>query len=424
MGFEITSRGVLKKYSWEKGDSPDLIIPDSVKVIGEKAFENRIGIFSLTIPEGVTAIRQYAFRGCGHLEKLTIPSTMQSIDERAINKTCYSLAECIINVEDENVDLSCLFEHTRERFTVSDSNKLYSCFDGALYSKDMTHLIRCPVERTRISISDKCNTISQSAFSRTKIEEIIIPKNVETIEERAFHNCEKLRSVTIENGVKRIGKYAFLFCDELKQCVIPPSVISVGADAFDHGVMKKGSVDKMQTNESFVINGDVLEEYITPDSAISCCEDEGCENVAEYIAWTGKNPSWAKIKVPGTIKAIGVNAFCSNDYISSITLSEGVEEVGNNAFEDCLYLNSVSFPQSIRKIGNGIFKGCGNLKSISFYKGGKKKKLDMHWLDGDLEETYQIDLVCSFIVAASDSERQAVISQIKDSEIIEQLKKM
>ena len=52
MGFQITNDGVLKKYIEENGVS-EVVIPDCVKEIGERAFEH-CTLKSITIPDSVT----------------------------------------------------------------------------------------------------------------------------------------------------------------------------------------------------------------------------------------------------------------------------------------------------------------------------------------------------------------------------------
>ena len=61
--FEIES-GVLKDY---KGEAVDVVIPDNVKYIGEKAFEG-LYIESVVIPASVKEIRAHAFKDCVDLK--------------------------------------------------------------------------------------------------------------------------------------------------------------------------------------------------------------------------------------------------------------------------------------------------------------------------------------------------------------------
>ena len=69
----------LSSYS-----SSDLIIPPTVDghpvvAIGNKAFEYRSGLTSVTIPTSVTSIGYGAFGGCSELTSVTIPASVISI---------------------------------------------------------------------------------------------------------------------------------------------------------------------------------------------------------------------------------------------------------------------------------------------------------------------------------------------------------
>lgn len=75
MGFQI-SNGVLKKYTEEKGVT-EIVIPDSVQRIGERAFSGCDNITNVTIPDSVTSIGGSAFAGCSNLENITIPNSVQ-----------------------------------------------------------------------------------------------------------------------------------------------------------------------------------------------------------------------------------------------------------------------------------------------------------------------------------------------------------
>jgi hypothetical protein len=63
------------------------IIPNTVQTIGNSAFENCIGLVSISIPESVTDIEPWAFSGCTGLSSLTIPMGVENIKSGTFNNT-------------------------------------------------------------------------------------------------------------------------------------------------------------------------------------------------------------------------------------------------------------------------------------------------------------------------------------------------
>lgn len=62
------------------------------------------------------------------------------------------------------------------------------------------------------SFKTKNNEIGPFMFCRTKLEKIILPTNITSIADCAFHSCENLKEITFPNGLTQIGKEAFKDC--------------------------------------------------------------------------------------------------------------------------------------------------------------------------------------------------------------------
>lgn len=68
----------------------ELVIPESISVIGDNAFSNCTGLTSLTVSDQVTAIGNSAFAGCDNLASVALGNDVKSIGERAF-AACNSL---------------------------------------------------------------------------------------------------------------------------------------------------------------------------------------------------------------------------------------------------------------------------------------------------------------------------------------------
>ena len=62
--------GILVKYN---GAGGEVVVPDGVIAIGERAFEENEKITSLTLPDGVTSVGKLAFSGCSGLKTIVLP---------------------------------------------------------------------------------------------------------------------------------------------------------------------------------------------------------------------------------------------------------------------------------------------------------------------------------------------------------------
>ncbi|MEO2121766.1 MAG: leucine-rich repeat domain-containing protein, partial [bacterium] len=74
--------------------------------------------------------------------------------------------------------------------------------------------------------------------------------------------------------------------------------------------------------------------------------------------------------IPGTIEgkpvtSIGEDAFFECEFLTSITIPEGVTSIGAWAFDDCYALRTVTIPDSVTSIGRGAFDECYALRTVT-----------------------------------------------------------
>lgn len=118
-------------------------------------------IKSVLIESGILKISARLFRNCTSLEKISISDTVTQIDNTAFDG-CTGIKE----------------------FYVAVDNVAYSSFDGVLYSKDLTKLIKYPPAK-----SD---------------EEFVTLKNTETICKNSFKYAQHLKKIVVSPETKNI----------------------------------------------------------------------------------------------------------------------------------------------------------------------------------------------------------------------------
>lgn len=93
--------------------------------------------------------------------------------------------------------------------------------------------LNCPNLR-KLVVPDGVRTIEAATFARSdSLRSVELPASLESIDRAAFLGCGALTSIVVPDGVKSIGERAFFMCSALKTVVLPPSVESIADDAFD-----------------------------------------------------------------------------------------------------------------------------------------------------------------------------------------------
>lgn len=188
--------GVLYKYT---GKAKEVVLPPTIKRIGEGAFSRCETLERIVLPEGLVGIGSAAFDYCSQLKEIDFPDSLMYIGNWAFHE-CTSLSSITIpNGVEEINDY---------------------CFAGCT---NLTEVF-LPVELTEIC---------EGAFEGcVKLEYIILPYGVDTIGDNAFAHCSALENMRLPDSLTTIGQEAFARCDALWSMGIPGNVKSIGYGAF------------------------------------------------------------------------------------------------------------------------------------------------------------------------------------------------
>ena len=300
-------------YSDEDTEITNLIIPNSVTNIENRAFEGCSGLTSVTIPNSVTSIENRAFEGCSGLTSVTIPNSVTSIEDNAF-MGCSGLTSVTIGNSVTSIGYEA-FYNCSSLTSITIPNSVTSI--GSEAFRNCSGLTSITVENgnTVYDSRDNCNAIIETATNTLLYGCNIttIPNNVTSIGNTAFYNCSGLTSVTIPNSVTSIGYEAFYKCSGLTSIIIPNSVTSI-------------------ENYAFL----------------------GCSGLTSVTIGT-------------SVTSIGSYAFSNCSGLTSITIPNNVTDLrGGGIFEKCTGLKTVIIGSGrITRIPQRTFLDCSSLESIT-----------------------------------------------------------
>lgn len=199
--------GVLEKYN---GAATEVVVPNSVKIIGAYAFRNCIGITSVVLPDSVQEIGESAFRDCTALTSVVIPDSVQKIGSHAF-ENCKSLASVKIPDSVQKIG-DHAFAYCKSLASVKIPDSVQKIGDYAFYGCSSLTIVEIP---------DSVGGIAEYAFCECEsLISVTIPNSVWGIGEHAFYECRSLTSVSIPSSVKHIYSSAFSYCTALRKVKI------------------------------------------------------------------------------------------------------------------------------------------------------------------------------------------------------------
>lgn len=192
-------------------DIPETLDGKEVTGLAENCFDGCKSLETVTLPDTLKTIGDYAFQGCALLETVEIPAQVTDIGD-FVFEGCTSLES--IDVDDENAD--------------------FADFDGILYSRNGTLLIRYPAakEGASYTTNGECGRISPWAFTDCRNLQTVTLTSVNAMGADCFMNCKSLQEVTLSDDIEELIGASFARCESLKKIHLPENLKSIGDNCF------------------------------------------------------------------------------------------------------------------------------------------------------------------------------------------------
>lgn len=300
-------------------------LPNSLKFIGESAFEDCPYLKSIMIPGNVVSIGEKAFSQCPALESIIVPEKVTYIGE-CVLENCSGLVS--IEVSEDN--------------PVYDSRE--NC-NAIIHTASNDLIAGC----SSTLIPDGVQIINLGAFNGAKgLKSVVIPASVTSIKTSAFYNCPALASISVAEGNtvydsrQNCNAIIHTKSNELvagcASTVIPDGVKSIGMGAF-YGCVQLVSAE-MPNSVKAIGDGAFF----------------GCTNLMS-------------VKMPDSISVIPTGAFAYCSSLTSVKLPQGLEVIPQNSFYGCSNLKSIVVPKNVTQLAATSFWSCPELTSLVVEEG-------------------------------------------------------
>lgn len=319
-GYTVTSFGYkafgqLKKIT-------KITVPDTVKEIGSACFENCAALKEAVLPEGLEKIGNNAFWACKKLTKVNIPLSAEV--DGCIFPICTSL----------------------KKVTLSKDHPILMLQDGVMFSRDGTTLLWYPAVKSAKTyrVPDGTQTIVSDAFCQAKVQKVVLPDSLVTIEGSAFVECGKLKEINI-----------------------PPLITDL--EGFTSNCSKLSTIKVEEGNPVFYTQDNVLFDRTKDQLVLYPVGKKGkTYEVPEGTKSIGSSAfSWSNLKkviIPGSVTEIEGNAFLLCQSLQTVVLSEGLEKLGSYAFQWCTSIKTITLPSTLRETDGNPFMECHKLSQV------------------------------------------------------------
>lgn len=218
-------------------DITAVTLPDTIKSIGERAFQSCTGLRSFYLPASVTQMSDDVLCGCRNIIDIKVANDNPVFDSR---DNCNAIIETSTNTLTEG----CKATVIPDTVTAIDEAAFCNCSDLAL-----------------INIPDSVTSIGTSAFAGcSSLEKIVIPGSVKEIGKRAFADCTDMETAIIGSGVQKIDYQAFFNCPKVTKVIVPGSVTSISDQAFGY-YKTSDSIEKLANFTLLGYSGSAAQKY-------------------------------------------------------------------------------------------------------------------------------------------------------------------
>ncbi|MGM9777484.1 MAG: leucine-rich repeat domain-containing protein, partial [Prevotella sp.] len=288
----------------------EIVIPKTVKTIGNYAFASCRNLVSVSLSEGLETIGSQAFDGTA-ITSVVIPATVTKLNKSSFPYNKYNNGQSEVG--------------NFERFEVTEGNTAYASHDGILYDAAKQTIVSIP-PYIRGNVS-----LPTSLVEFTYSEEIFSPN---------------LTSLTIPRGLRSINRYPT--GENFVRYIVNSS--NQYYRAYDDGIL-------------YSLSNGALTSIVDVPMGISGTVSiaEGITDIKNYTF--SQRAKITSVTLHDGVKTISYGAFTDCTALSAINL-EKVSYIGVKAFSGCSSLKEISI--NTGSVMQGAFANCTGLTTLHY----------------------------------------------------------
>lgn len=345
------------------GDKTEITVPfryvdgggyTTVTAVSENAFKDNVNLKKIILPSTVEIIGDGAFENCPLLEEVTFPdgNFVKSIGKRAFYD-CVSLTKFTFSFLTANVGAEAFGGCVGvTEYVGLENSEVTVIAEGTFYNNSAL---------TSVALSNKVVEIGISSFEGCERADISFPNGnvVVSVGEKGFFGCGSLLKFDSEY-IESLGNECFAECRSLALLSVPSYVLP--ADLF--GSTKKGYFYEVKVNGKTIYVPQALHSVTAVSGASSAI---GYGILADEFLFDFSSVKTAI--VDRGIKTVGERAFglsvapTSSEF--TVNFSNSVTEIKSYAFAGRNDMKKLVLPVSLVKIEEEAFGGLSNLKEVS-----------------------------------------------------------
>lgn len=393
----------------------EIVFPDSVKVIEKDAFVYCTSLTKVKLPKSLETIEYRGFGYCANITAISLPSATKTLGEAAFFY-CLSLKKAELN-KVQTLGESCFVGTAIEEIVIPKTLTVADFYyEAETDSISYSHGPFAGYELKKAVFEDGTKTIPAYVLGGCRsLTSVTIPDSVKVIGNDAFVYCSALAKVTLPSSLETIDERAFGYCSAITTIKLPDATKTLGGKAFYYCTsLTSVKLSKVKSIGEYCFVATDIQKITLPKTLTTTdFYYDGELDTDAYAHGPFAGYELKSVTFEDGTKEVPAYVLAGCRVLTSVTLPDSVKLINKNAFAYCTTLTEIKIPEGLETIGKEAFAGCSELEFIRLYE--KIKSIAEDSFDGLYVLTKE-DIGTITDIIDDEISYRAIIAGIKDKE--------